>query len=164
MAKEKSSPDKKKDLSLKSALFDLASLQKGGGQADQFSVLVFEVGGESFAIGVDNTEGVVDCPRITPLPGSPDGVLGVTSVRGRMTVVMDLSLTAAQRQGKRRLILIKGDAQLGLLTDRVEGVVAVKAGGAPKQEEFKVAWPSVTVFGGAAGPVRVIDVERLAEI
>ena len=60
------------------------------------------------------------------LPGPPDGVIGVTSVRGKMTVVMDLSLKANHKDEKRRLVLLKGDAQLGLLADHIDGVVVIK--------------------------------------
>src|SRR6476660_9643457 len=68
----------------------------GESKSAAVSVLMFEVGGAQYAIGVENTEGVVDCPRTTPLPGPPDGVVGLTSVRGRMTVVMDLGLEIRQ--------------------------------------------------------------------
>src|SRR5258705_4370406 len=96
------------------------------GKSPVVTLLMFEVGGAHYAIGVENTEGVVDCPRTTPLPGPPDGVVGLTSVRGRMTVVMDLGLEIRQEPVKRRLILVKGEAQLGLLADRVEGVIALE--------------------------------------
>src|SRR2546422_11425728 len=98
----------------------------GDGKAELVSVLMFEVGGAPYAIGVVHTEGLVDCPRITPLPNPPDGVAGLASVRGRMTVVMDLGLKVSQNLVRQRLILVKGDAQLGLLADRVEGVLAME--------------------------------------
>lgn len=136
------------------------------------SVLMFEVGGAQYAIGVENTEGVVDCPRTTPLPGPPDGVVGLTSVRGRMTVVMDLGLEIRQEPAKRRLILVRGDAQLGLLADRVEGVVALE----PKKvrpvahgkdsltaQRAKFGWPAKTYFKSGGQRVPILDVERLGE-
>src|SRR5262245_40311325 len=89
------------------------------------SVLVFQIGGAAYSIGVEHTEGVVDCPRITPVPNPPDGVSGIASVRGRMTVVMNLGSNGSTEHARQRLILIKGDAQLGLLADRVEGVLAL---------------------------------------
>jgi chemotaxis signal transduction protein len=136
------------------------------------SVLVFEVGGGRYAIGVENTEGVVDCQRIAPLPGPPDGVAGLTSVRGRMTVVMDLSLEMSQEPAKRRLILVKGDAQLGLLADRVEGVLALE----PKQvrpvahgkydltaQRAKFDWPAKSYFKSGRLRIPILDIERLSE-
>jgi chemotaxis signal transduction protein len=144
----------------------------GEGKSAVVSVLMFEVGGAQYAIGVENTEGVVDCPRTTPLPGPPDGVVGLTSVRGRMTVVMDLGLEIRQEPTKRRLILVRGEAQLGLLADRVEGVVALE----PKKvrpvahgkdrltaERAKFGWPAKTYFKSGGQRVPILDVERLAE-
>jgi len=133
------------------------------------SLLVFEMGGQPFAIGVEQTEGVVDCPRLSPLPSPPDGIIGITSVRGRMTLVMDLSLKENIGEEKRRLILVKGDAQLGLLAERVEGVVAMepeKLQQAPplKPSDEESRWPAQAYFKSAGHLVPVIDIERLIEL
>ena len=136
------------------------------------SVLLFEVGGAQYAISVETTEGVVECPRTTPLPGPPDGVVGLTSVRGRMTVVMDLGLETRQDCANQRLILVRSDAQLGLLADRVEGVVALE----PKKvrpvahgkdsltsQHAEFGWPAKTYFKCEGQRVPILDVERLGE-
>jgi chemotaxis signal transduction protein len=143
----------------------------GYGKAELVSVLMFEVGGAPYAIGVEHTEGVVDCPRITPLPNPPDGVAGLASVRGRMTVVMDLGLKVSEPV-RRRLILVKGDAQLGLLADRVEGVLALE----PKKvrpvahgkdsltlQRAKFGWPARSYFKSGRQRVPILDLERLCE-
>jgi len=153
----------------------LPQSEKEEGQDARVSVLVFGIGEETYAIGVESTEGVVDCPRVSPLPSPPDGVIGVASVRGKITVVLDLSLRALQREDRRRLILLKGDAQLGLLADRVEGVLSL----APKQVRLSgkrnqnsqvenatpaELWPSRSYFKSEGREVPIIDTGRLAEI
>lgn len=152
----------------------LLATQPADVKLDVVSLLSFEIGRKAFAIGVEHTEGVVDCPRISPLPNSPDGMAGVTSVRGRMTLVMDLSIMANPNEGKRRLILVKGEAQLGLLAERVEGVIALDPKQLVKAEVNKDAagvrrierslWPVRAYFERDGKRVPVIDVERLAEI
>ncbi len=140
---------------------------------DLVPVLVFEVDGTPYAIGVENTEGVVDCPRITPLPSAPQGIAGVTGVRGKMTVVMDLGPRPVDETTKRRLILVRGDAQMGLLADRVEGVVALE----PKRvrpiahgkerltdKRARFRWPARNYFKSGTRRVPIIDVERLTEM
>ncbi|HSB11640.1 MAG TPA: chemotaxis protein CheW [Blastocatellia bacterium] len=160
---------------LKDSRPDLSAipLQPGGAdKAELVSVLLFEVGGESYAIGVETTEGVVDCPKLTPLPGAPVGVVGLASVRGRMTVVMNLGSTAAHEPVKRRLILVKGDAQLGLLADRVDGVLGLD----PKKvrpvahgrnnltaQKARFVWPARSYFKSGTDRIPIIDVERLGE-
>jgi purine-binding chemotaxis protein CheW len=145
-------------------------------RAEILSVLKFEVGGESFGVGVDYTEGVVDCPRISPLPSPPDGIIGVASVRGRMTVVMDLSLGVSQKAERRRLILLKGDSQLGLLADRVDGVVALPPKSIRRRPARKQivdalpesgrtgSWPSSLYFRVEGSLVPILDIEALTEL
>ncbi len=144
--------------------------EKEDGKDARISVLVFSIGGEAYAIGVESTEGVVDCPKISPLPSPPDGIVGVTSVRGKITVAMDLSLGTSQREDRRRLILLRGDAQLGLLADRVEGVLSlaprqVRSIGKRNQNDRAVAaseaWPSQSYFRSEGREVPIIDTTRL---
>ena len=153
---------------------DMAGEKADEAVANQLSFLAFEVGDQSFAIGVEHTEGVVDCPRVTPLPGPPDGIIGVTSIRGKMTVVMDLSLRANQKDEKRRLVLLKGDAQLGLLADHVDGVIVMKpdevrspgsrkAAASPEpRADLRKAWLTDNYIKSRGKNVTIIDGERLA--
>ena len=152
---------------------ELISASETAGESGQVSVLMFTTGDHRFSIGIEQTEGVVDCPRVSPLPNPPDGIVGVTSVRGRMTLVMDLSLAASQPATKRRLILVKGEAQLGLLADHVEGVLALepkqlratraKTGTASSARGVDYVWPSRFYFKNDGRAVPVIDIERLGE-
>jgi chemotaxis signal transduction protein len=139
---------------------------------DIVSVLMFEVGGVPYAIGVEHTEGVVDCPKITPLPSPPDGIAGVASVRGRMTVVMDLGSKTREQNSRRRLILVKGDAQLGLVADRVDGVLALErknvrpvAHGKESltKQKAEFGWPARSYFKGSGTRIPILDLERLGE-
>src|SRR5580704_13139772 len=98
------------------------------------SVVLFSIGRRALAIAVENTEGVVDCPHISPLPSAPDAIVGVVSVRGRITLVLDASLEGTlqanrepSREWKRRLILLRGDAQLGLQADQIQTVLSLGA-------------------------------------
>jgi chemotaxis signal transduction protein len=155
---------------------ELISAEPDRSSAEMASVLVFDIEGKKFAIGVEQTEGVVDCPRISPLPSAPDGLIGVASVRGRMTLVMDLSLGTELNRPKRRLILLKGEAQLGLLADHVEGVIALGQGSLREKAKRKGeagpqvlkgtgdAWPARAYLDSDGRRVPVLDVERLAEI
>ena len=150
----------------------LTGLEPTDVPVDTVSVLLFEIGGESFGIGVEHTEGVVDCPRITPLPSAPDRMIGVASVRGRMTLVIDLSLKANPGEAKQRLILLKGESQLGLLAERVEGILALEPEkiGKRKSNDKSAApagdarweWPAQFKHEGRIVPL--LDVARLAEI
>jgi chemotaxis signal transduction protein len=173
MAKQNTQSNTNRPLAISASPMELGADDAVEGKSDLVSVLSFEIGDESYAIGVENTEGVVDCPKLTPLPGAPVGVAGLASVRGRMTVVMDLGLSASPETEKQRLILVRGDAQLGLLADRVEGVVRLE----PKKvrpvahgkdnltrQRAKFGWPAQSYFKSGTRRVPIIDVERLGEV
>ena len=149
------------------------TLPATGDEKNQFvSVLMFEVAGSAYAIGVENTEGVVDCPRVTPLPRPPDGVAGLASVHGRMTIVMNLGSKANEEQIKQRLILVKGNAQLGLVADRIEGVLALEprkvrpiAHGRSRltSEKAEFDWPASSYFKSGRKRIPILDIERLSQ-
>lgn len=149
------------------------TLPATGDEKNQFvSVLMFEVGGSAYGIGVENTEGVVDCPRITPLPRPPDGVAGLASVHGRMTIVMNLGSKANEEPIKQRLILVKGNAQLGLMADRIEGVLALEprkvrpvAHGRSRltSEKAEFDWPASSYFKSGRKRIPIIDIDRLID-
>lgn len=125
MTKGKTSATINSLLKLASLSFKLGEGNAGEANTDQLSFLVFEIGADNFAISVEQIEGIVDSPRITPLPNAPDSVSGVTSVRGRMTLTISLGSPEMVNRHKQRLILLKGDAQLGLLADRIDDVITV---------------------------------------
>ncbi|MBI4512811.1 MAG: chemotaxis protein CheW [Gemmatimonadetes bacterium] len=53
--------------------------------------LVFEVGGHLFAVEVSRVREALDLPPTTPLPGTPEWVLGLAHVRGHLFAVVDFS-------------------------------------------------------------------------
>ena len=176
MARANKKTEKKSGLAVRALPLELISSATDDARSNLVSILTFDIGDNRFAIGVENTEGVVDCPHITPLPSAPDGILGVVSVRGRMTLVMDLSLGDDLNRPKRRLILLKGESQLGLLADHVEGVMALepkrlhttparKGSSVTKGDKvMESPWPARAFFDNKKHRVPVIDVERLVEM
>lgn len=53
--------------------------------------LVFEVGGHLFAVEVSRVREALDLPPTTPLPGTPEWVLGLAHARGQLFAVVDFS-------------------------------------------------------------------------
>lgn len=174
MPKKKDSIVLESDVERSSVTFEAVENGSVDVQDGMISVLIYWVGTSAMAVNVDQTEGVVDCPRVTPLPNAADGIIGVASVRGRMTLVVDLSVGAENRAAKQRLILIKGEKQLGLLADRVEGVVSLRK---IKQKAFStrrepsangnkasfLEVPTVSFFKSGETEMPIIDAERLVD-
>ena len=171
MAKRNSGDLKEQVERTKLSLVSLTDAKGTPSGPDLPSVIVFSAGDKMFGVDVNATEGVVDCPRVVPLPGSPHGVVGVTSVRGRITIVLDLA-QGSLRGEKPRLILLRGEAQLGLLSDRIESVVGLEPDRVIGVRESRRrseatpqvdgSWPFTVRIRINGKEVPVIDVEKLS--
>jgi chemotaxis signal transduction protein len=169
MGKSKGSSTINALLKLASIPVKLGSTSKEKSPADQLSVLMLEVGDQVFALSVETIEGVVDCPKITPLPFPPEGIIGATSVRGKMTLVMSLGAPGSLSAVKQRLVLLKGESQLGLLTDRIEDVLTLAKqdiegfGKRLTGNDVKFRWPVSSFFNNKGRRIPILDFERLFE-
>lgn len=76
-------------------------------------LLVFRVGPERFALGIAGLEGVVDMPRLQPLPGMPIGMLGVAELRNSLVPVYspERALNVALGAGTAALVVRVGGAR-----------------------------------------------------
>ncbi len=97
---------------------------------EEVELLSFRLGDEHYAVMVDDVREVLKPRDLTPVPNTPDYVLGVTSLRGTMLPVVDLcirlGLAPGVRDEKSRIIVISPDEEdVGLLADRVTGVFRV---------------------------------------
>jgi purine-binding chemotaxis protein CheW len=89
--------------------------------------LAFIVGTEKFALPLSCVREILKVPLVTPVPRAPREVLGIVSVRGQVTTLIDLrqrlKVQAAPLSNRTRVLLVdQGDEILGLLCDRVEQV------------------------------------------
>lgn len=106
-------------------------------------MFVLSAGGRLFAVSASETDGVAEGLTPAPLPLAPASVLGVVSFRGRMRTVLHLpALFTQTRAGEdasedaredaptsapRFVVSLRGDEQLALAADEVEGVVTIEA-------------------------------------
>ena len=89
-----------------------------------FPVAVLSVGKTQIGIAVNALREVSAVASITPLPGLPEGMLGLSQVRGEVICVVDLSrwIGTEERGTGACLAVIEGPrGPLGLVVDRCEG-------------------------------------------
>jgi len=96
----------------------------------EIELLSFRLGGEAYALLVQDVREVLKIRDLTPVPNAPSYILGVTSLRGTMMPVIDLckrlGLTPGERDEKSRFIVVSPDEEdVGLIVDRVTGVFRV---------------------------------------
>jgi len=99
------------------------------GTDEQYAV--FGVGTEVFGLDIGLIESLIPTPPIRPIPGAPDHVVGVTSLRGRAVPVISLRRRlerpdASAEEADQRIIVVVLDGQaIGLLVDSVSEVIEI---------------------------------------
>ena len=90
-------------------------------------LLSFRVGTRLFGVDESKVATVANWRQPAPLPHAPPAVLGVVSLQGRMLTVLDLRrLTGGENTDNTTaeyLIALRGDEQLALAVDTVEGSI-----------------------------------------
>jgi len=86
--------------------------------------LAFLLGPEAYALPLSCVREIMRVPTITEVPRAPYEVLGIVSVRGQVTTLIDLrrklKVAEAPISTRTRVLLVdQGDEILGLLCDRV---------------------------------------------
>ena len=89
--------------------------------------LIVHIAGERIAIPAEAVESVVELEGLTPVPGAPAHVLGLSALRSRVLTVIDcrtaLGLGAADRSRREAMVVNVGGHPYALLVDHVEDVV-----------------------------------------
>lgn len=94
-------------------------------------MIVIELEGERYGVGLDETLGVARLTSLSPLPGAPRGAVGTSMWRGEVVPVLDLTVLAGgERQGldDRSWLLVVDDGRgrsVGLLAGQLLGLEAV---------------------------------------
>ena len=92
--------------------------------------MTFPMGNERFAIETQYVREVIRVGDITPLPGAPEFVEGLTNLRGEVLAVMDLRklfniASPADRQAE--LVVLGTDRpDFGFLADDVDEVITIR--------------------------------------
>jgi len=123
----------------------------------QHSYVVFSVADTEYAFPLGSVREISRPPSSTPLPGSPDWLVGVANIRGGIVSMVDMRAFLDEEPGTpgndRRLMVVTapgGDLSAGLLVDRVRGIRAI-----PPEEVRMPAAPVVArcsaYMAGVAG-------------
>ena len=92
----------------------------------RLDLIVFGLAGESFAIDTCLVRQVVRLEHFTPVPGTPDFVVGVTNFRGNVTAIFDIrtffNLNAKGLTDLSRVVLLgREQVEFGILADAIHG-------------------------------------------
>ncbi len=132
-------------------------------------LVTFALGTREYATPLQSVREVVRLEGLADLPGMAPPLAGVLDLRGTSLPVLDLRVGATADTRGDVLVLERGQADgegsVGVAVDRVRAVVA--------REELPQAGPGaddgvlpsyvVEVLRGAAGPVFLVDLERMID-
>ncbi|HYW07084.1 MAG TPA: chemotaxis protein CheW [Longimicrobium sp.] len=131
------------------------------------SALAVQLGLAEFGLPAASVREVLRPPPVTRVPFPPPDVRGVAQVRGALVTVLDLGtrLRGMPAAATGRMVVVAGPAgeALGLLVDRVLGLVETAAEAPPAEAEVSLpaGW-----LAGVAEPtpgrrVALLDLERV---
>ena len=94
--------------------------------------VTFRLDLETYGINVMQVQEVLRVSEITPVPGSPDFVLGIINLRGHVVTVVDarrrFDLAVLQTSDESRIVIAEiGGQVVGMLVDSVAEVLELRA-------------------------------------
>ncbi|MCP4109464.1 MAG: chemotaxis protein CheW [Desulfobacteraceae bacterium] len=118
--------------------------------------LTFRLGDEMFSLNIVQVREILDLSRITKIPGTPDFMIGVINVRGRVVPVIDLhiqfGMPGTENTPETRIIimevLLNGETTvLGALADSVHEVTELDSEQIEKPPKIGDRWRTEFVKG-----------------
>lgn len=99
---------------------------------NEWQVVVFFLGNQSFAINVDKTREILRWPGCRVIPDSPDAMIGITSVRGEVLPMVDLrvflGLEPKTEVEQCKVIIAEfNEVKLGFVVDAVERIYRISS-------------------------------------
>jgi purine-binding chemotaxis protein CheW len=128
------------------------------------TLLVARAGTRLIGVFEDETLGVSDWLEPVPLPRAPLAVLGVVSIRGRMTTTLDLAPvfgddSAAVVGEHRVLIALRGDEQLALAVNGLQPSIEINLDEIEHTDDGSGVWRGLIRHGDEA--IAILDPEEL---
>ena len=131
-------------------------------------LLMCLIAGRRAAIPALRVQSVIEIDEVTPIPGTPDFIRGLTALRSQALTVIDCSLSVGLKSGatmaEQRAAVVEVDGHLYALLveeardvgEAVSGLIAVPGG-------FGTEWQRAAcgMVETASGPTLVIDIETL---
>ncbi|HWR97942.1 MAG TPA: chemotaxis protein CheW [Candidatus Methanoperedens sp.] len=137
--------------------------------AERLALVLVRAGAERCALPVGAVREIQRAGRITPVSTAPSFVRGVVNLRGVVLAVLDLpallGLEAATAGPEARILVVEGGGMtVGLLVERIEGIVEVPAAevAPPLGSGRGIAEEAVTgIVPHGGGMVVLLDVEKV---
>ncbi len=133
---------------------------------DELSVVEFLLAPERYAVEQQFADEVMLLKDLTPIPGVPDFVAGITNIRGKILSVLNLKIllgiTSKGITELNRIIILKNSKmEFGILTDSILGTRILPSGHLARKPETLQGPTSGYVKGITADGMILLDCERM---
>ena len=132
------------------------------------SVVLVELAGQRIALPSLEIDSVIEIDKITPVPGAPDYIAGLTSLRSRALTVIDcatmLGLNDYENDDYQRAVVFNcGGHDYALLVEVVEDVVDATTEPVPVPGGAGEMWSKISdgLIETNVGPAMLIRTETL---
>ena len=144
-------------------LNDELAIHEGG------KFLTFFFDDEEYAIEILKVQEIIGVMPITPVPRTPEYLLGVINLRGKVIPVIDLRArfgmdTVAWTEETCIIVMQIDEAQMGMMVDKVSEVLDIAAGEIEDTPSFgaEVNTDYIMGIGKAEGKVRLLlDIDKV---
>jgi purine-binding chemotaxis protein CheW len=110
---------------------DAARLAAADADIASETLLIFQLGGGSFGFRIANVAEIIRLPNLARMPLVPPSLLGLANLRGIVLPVISLRrllhLPDLDANESTRLVVMRGNAPVGFLVDRVDRLLALAA-------------------------------------
>jgi purine-binding chemotaxis protein CheW len=132
-------------------------------------IVVFELAGEQYGVGIAAVESIIKVQPITSLPHAPDFVEGVTNLRGKVLPVIDLRKRFGlppRTVGKdSRIIVVSVEPnEVGMIVDGVSEVLTMPENAVEATPEIAATVNSAFITGIAKFDDRLVILLDLVRI
>jgi len=135
--------------------------------------LNFSLDCEEYGIGILKVKEIIGMMRITPVPQTPEFVMGVINLRGKVIPVIDLRLrfgmNSIDYKDRTCIVVVEidsnpGSIHIGIVVDAVSEVINIKSNDIEDIPSFGITLSTEYILGMAkvAGSVRILlDIDRV---
>lgn len=152
---------------------ELKSAAKQSAGSKEGKYLTFALANEEYGIGVMKVKEIIGLMPVTPIPRTPDFVLGVINLRGKVIPVIDLRLRfgmeSVESTDRTCVIVVEisgpsGPVMVGIVVDSVSDVLNIKEEDIQAELAFGASLDTEYIFGMAKmenGVKILVDIDKV---
>ena len=136
--------------------------------AQLYDLLPFTIQDRVFGIFAEHVDATAEAKPFAPLPRTPDSIVGVVCVRGRMLTVLDSAAVLLKEQKRwdqplPYVVVLRGDEQLALAAETCRDTITVSAEDIERasESEADVDDPVLGTVKHGGEEILVFDASRL---